>query len=174
MRCNFCLKPTKVSRHSSRSSRSAPSCSRTARRRRLAGSAATASTAQASAHLFALCNRIRCSSLQSRVSHSWTNALLCEAYQSVVNILSNGKIFCVFDWSGKGAALPPLPPLRTGRESFPSSGSSRYKAPRERSRYHDGLIPACWRVMPNFFWNARSVEVSPAIAGRTGWHRAGF
>src|SRR5271168_3449422 len=41
-------------------------------------------------------------------------------------------------WSGKGAALPPLPPLRTGRESFPSSGSSRYKAPRERSRLHDG------------------------------------
>jgi hypothetical protein len=37
-------------------------------------------------------------------------------------------------WSGKGAALPPLPPLRTGRESFPSSGSSRNKAPREQSR----------------------------------------
>ncbi len=46
-------------------------------------------------------------------------------------------------WSGKGAALLPLPPLRTGRESFPSSGSSRYKAPRERSRPHDVLIPAC-------------------------------
>src|SRR5277367_5547298 len=40
------------------------------------------------------------------------------------------------DWSGKGAALPPLPPLRTGRESFPSSGSSQYKTPRERSRCH--------------------------------------
>ena len=61
-------------------------------------------------------------------------------------------------WSGKGAALLPLPPLRTGRESFPSSGSSRNKAPRERSRLHDGLIPACWRVMPNFFWNARSAK----------------
>ena len=33
------------------------------------------------------------------------------------------------------------PPLRTGCESFPSSGSSRYKAPRERSRLHDGLNP---------------------------------
>src|SRR5208282_2186234 len=31
--------------------------------------------------------------------------------------------------SGKEAALLPLPPLRTGRESFPSSGSSRSKAP---------------------------------------------
>ena len=31
-------------------------------------------------------------------------------------------------------ALPPLPPLGTGRESFPSSGSSRYKAPLSRSR----------------------------------------
>jgi hypothetical protein len=30
--------------------------------------------------------------------------------------------------SGKGTALPPLLPLKTGRESFPSSGSSRYKA----------------------------------------------
>ena len=35
------------------------------------------------------------------------------------------------------------PPLRTGRESFPSSGSSRYKAPRERSRFHDGCMPCC-------------------------------
>jgi len=61
-------------------------------------------------------------------------------------------------WSGKGAALPPLPPLRTGRETFASSGSSRNKAPRERSRLHDGLIPACWRVMPTFFWNARSAK----------------
>ena len=52
-------------------------------------------------------------------------------------------------WSGKRMALPPLPPLRTGRETFASSGSSRYKAPRERSRFHDGLIPASWRWMPN-------------------------
>jgi hypothetical protein len=36
---------------------------------------------------------------------------------------------------GKRAALLPLPPLRTGRESFPSSGSSRYKAPLLRSRF---------------------------------------
>ena len=61
-------------------------------------------------------------------------------------------------WSGKGTALPPLPPLRTGRESFPSSGSSRYKAPRERSRHHDGLVPACWQEMPNFLKNARSLK----------------
>jgi len=39
-------------------------------------------------------------------------------------------------------ALPPLPPLRTGRETFASSGSSRTKAPRERSRCHDGRIPS--------------------------------
>jgi hypothetical protein len=57
--------------------------------------------------------------------------------------------------SGKGTALLPLPPLRTGHESFPSSGSSRCKAPRERSRFHDGLIPASWRWMPNFLQNAR-------------------
>ena len=31
--------------------------------------------------------------------------------------------------SGKEVALLPLPPLRTGRESFPSSSSSRCKAP---------------------------------------------
>jgi len=34
----------------------------------------------------------------------------------------------------------------------------RYKAPGERSRLHNGLIPACWRVMPNFLWNARSTK----------------
>lgn len=62
------------------------------------------------------------------------------------------------NWSGKRATLPPLPPLRTGRESFPSSGSSRHKAPRERSRHHDGLIPACWQEMPNFLKNARSLK----------------
>jgi len=37
--------------------------------------------------------------------------------------------------SGKEAALPPLPPLRTGHESFPSSGSSRCEAPLSRSRF---------------------------------------
>jgi hypothetical protein len=46
------------------------------------------------------------------------------------------------EWSGKEVALPPLPPLRTGRETFASSGSSRTKAPRERSRCHDGRIPS--------------------------------
>jgi hypothetical protein len=52
--------------------------------------------------------------------------------------------------SGKRAALLPLPPLRTGRESFPSSGSSRCKAPVSGAGFHDGLIPASWRWMPNF------------------------
>ena len=42
-------------------------------------------------------------------------------------------------WSGKGTALPPLPPLRTGGESFPSSGSSRFKAPRAR-RFNPGFV----------------------------------
>ena len=60
--------------------------------------------------------------------------------------------------SGKEVTSPPLPPLRTGRESFPSSGSSRCKAPYEWSRLHDGLIPASWRWMPNFLWNARSAK----------------
>lgn len=36
--------------------------------------------------------------------------------------------------SGKETALPPPPPLRTGRESFPSSGSSRCEVPCERGR----------------------------------------
>jgi len=56
--------------------------------------------------------------------------------------------------------LPQLPPLRTGREGFPSSGSSRIKAPQKQSRYHDGLIPACWRVMPNFFASRRAIELT--------------
>jgi hypothetical protein len=43
--------------------------------------------------------------------------------------------------SGKGTASPPLPPLRTGHESFPSSGSSRCKAPRERSRFSRRFNP---------------------------------
>ena len=43
--------------------------------------------------------------------------------------------------SGKEMALPPSPPLRTGRETFASSGSSRTKAPRERSRFHNGFDP---------------------------------
>jgi hypothetical protein len=47
--------------------------------------------------------------------------------------LAISKSACVE--SGKETALPPSPPLRTGRESFPSSGSSRYKAPRERNRF---------------------------------------
>src|ERR1700722_398197 len=36
--------------------------------------------------------------------------------------------------SGKEVALPPLPPLGTGRKSSPPPGSSRYKAPLSRSR----------------------------------------
>ena len=49
--------------------------------------------------------------------------------------------FC-FVGSGKGAVLPPPPPLRTGRESFPSSGSSRYKAPCDRSRFSRRFNPS--------------------------------
>ena len=45
---------------------------------------------------------------------------------------------CRTTGSGKEDALRRPPPLRTGRESFPSSGSSRCEAPRERSRCHDG------------------------------------
>jgi len=48
-----------------------------------------------------------------------------------------GSVFpdLFYSSSGKRAALLPLPPLRTGRESFPSSGSSRSKAPLWRSRF---------------------------------------
>ena len=73
-----------------------------------------------------------------------------------MNSKTPSDVLTTAEWSGKGVTLLPLPPLRTGRESFPSSGSSQYKAPRERSRLHDGFIPAFWRVMPNFLWNARS------------------
>ncbi len=59
-------------------------------------------------------------------------------------------------WSGKGTALLPLPPLRTGHDGFLSSGSSHCKAPHERSRSHDGFIPASWRWMPIRLKNARS------------------
>ena len=38
--------------------------------------------------------------------------------------------------SGKEAVSPPPPPLRTGRESFPSSGSSGFKAPRQAEPVH--------------------------------------
>lgn len=48
--------------------------------------------------------------------------------------------------SGKRALLPALAPLGTGHEGFPSSGSSRCKAPRERSRLHDGLNPCIMAV----------------------------
>src|SRR5208282_525313 len=53
--------------------------------------------------------------------------------------------------SGKGAALPPLPPLRTGRDSFPSSGSSRCKAPRERSRCSRRFNPGFMAVDAELF-----------------------
>jgi hypothetical protein len=54
--------------------------------------------------------------------------------------------------------LPRCSRRRTGRESFPSSGSSRYKAPLKRSRCHDGLIPAGWQESPSFLENARSLK----------------
>jgi hypothetical protein len=47
--------------------------------------------------------------------------------------------------SGKEVALLPLPPLRTGRESFPSSGSSRSKAPYYGAGELDGFNPASRR-----------------------------
>ena len=40
--------------------------------------------------------------------------------------------------SGKGVALPPPPPLRTGLASFPASGSSLSQRPLERTRSHRG------------------------------------
>jgi hypothetical protein len=62
-------------------------------------------------------------------------------------------------WSGKGTALPPLPPLRTGRETFASSGSSRCEAPRERSRFHDGCRVA-------FMIQARSLLTCRSLLGQ--------
>ena len=59
-------------------------------------------------------------------------------YSGATNCCKGGGnvFFIMFNTRpGKRAALLPLPPLRTGRESFPSSGSSRYKAPLSRSRF---------------------------------------
>jgi len=47
--------------------------------------------------------------------------------------------------------LLPLPPLRTGLESFPSSGSSRCKAPRERSRFSRRFNPGFMAVDAELF-----------------------
>ena len=57
--------------------------------------------------------------------------------------------------SGKEVALLPLPPLRTGHESFPSSGSSHYKAPRERSRFSRRFNP-CFMAMDSELFAKRT------------------
>ncbi len=44
--------------------------------------------------------------------------------------------------SGKEMALPPSPPLRTGRETFASSGSSHFKALREQSQCSQRFSPS--------------------------------
>jgi hypothetical protein len=62
-------------------------------------------------------------------------SLECECREPTLSLLKRAKKVAK-KWSGKEVALPPLPPLRTGRETFASSGSSRTKAPRERSRCH--------------------------------------
>ena len=64
--------------------------------------------------------------------------MLSQIVLDYIEIASNPPQKTPKNLSGKRAALPPPAPLRTGHESFPSSGSSRYKAPRERSRCHDG------------------------------------
>jgi hypothetical protein len=46
--------------------------------------------------------------------------------------------------------------LRTGRESFPSSGSSRYKLRDSGASFHDGFLRVSGRWTPNFLKNARS------------------
>ena len=48
---------------------------------------------------------------------------------SSIGVERHTPVFQTGIQSGKGAALLPLPPLRTGREGFPSSGSSRREAP---------------------------------------------
>src|ERR1035438_9201784 len=57
--------------------------------------------------------------------------------------------------SGKEVALLPLPPLRTGHESFPSSGSSRYKASREWSRFSRRFNP-CFMAMDSELFAKRT------------------
>ena len=42
-------------------------------------------------------------------------------------------------WEGSGATLPPPRPLRTGRESHPSSGSSHSSAPRRGTEQRFGI-----------------------------------
>jgi hypothetical protein len=53
----------------------------------------------------------------------------CDGRQAIFTRKPRGRKYtAVFIESGKRASLLALSPLRTGRESFPSSGSSRVKA----------------------------------------------
>jgi hypothetical protein len=53
----------------------------------------------------------------------------CRQPQPSSNPLDRGLQRHLPNWAGKGAALPSLPPLGTGRASFPASGSSLYERP---------------------------------------------
>jgi hypothetical protein len=48
-------------------------------------------------------------------------------------------------WSGKVRALPPSPPLRTGHESFPSSGSSLPNG-HQRTRFHEDTLRVAFTI----------------------------
>ena len=52
-----------------------------------------------------------------------------QRYQQIQNAAIQREPIGAVGWSGKEAALPPLPPLRTPRASFPARGSSRPNAP---------------------------------------------
>jgi len=61
-------------------------------------------------------------------------------YLLVVAALFRCRAWCVLPvWSGKRAALLPLPPLRTVRDGFPSYGSSLSKLLRGSRRHHGGI-----------------------------------
>jgi len=68
------------------------------------------------------------------------DAMIFTSRRSHLSLISNFR-----HGSGKEVALLPLPPLRTGRESFPSSGSSRSKAPHYGAGELDGSNPASRR-----------------------------
>lgn len=65
--------------------------------------------------------------------------------------------------SGKERVLPPSPPLRTGHESFPSSGSSLPNGHRW-TRFHEGALP----VLPLRY--ALGVDVHFGLPCASLWH----
>jgi hypothetical protein len=80
-------------------------------------------------------HRIRFSEDAERIANGLRIASASAGHSASIPRSLSAVRFFLFTFlarSGKGAASLPHPPLRTGREGFPSSGSSRFKA------LHDG------------------------------------